>query len=507
MNNTAFKTYASEHGGRVVVLFLLFLLALWQFYHAGFPAFAAVCLLPVLGILVFAAFNHSMFLFWALIGINYVVQWHSISLPQGIPMSMYNEMIEILLLFMAILNVKESRFERAANPMLFAVLIWCAYCTLEVLNDTCGLGINVGNWYTSARMMAFQLLYAFLVFALYISKPKILVRYLFVWAGLSLFAAFWVWKQQHIGLTPSENAWLQTRGRSTHILQAGTLIRYFSVYSDAANFGIGIASTAVAFVIFGITSKIRKHKIFFLIVGAACTWAMFPSGTRTAIACLMAGFMTYIFLSKSIKIAIPTTIAFAFFAFILVFTNIGQGNQQIRRMRSAFDKNDASASVRSMNQQAMKKYLAEAPWGIGMHIGYQNAPANNKYTYMATVPPDSEYVFIWIHTGIIGIITFLICTAIMIIGACWVVLFRLRSPSLRGIGAGFCCAMIAQQLGGYGNQVLMQFPNCLIFYGGLSIVYILPFIENEWIEYEKEQLAKQEERKRLKLEKKRASRV
>ena len=95
----------------------------------------------------------------------------------------------------------------------------------------------------------------------------------------------------------------------------------------------------------------------------------------------------------------------------------------------------------------------------------------------------------------------------MIGGACWIVLFILKSPSLRGIGAGLCCAMISQQLGGYGNQVLMQFPNCLTFYGGLALVYILPHIESEWIEYEKEQLAIQEEKKRLKLEKKRASRV
>ena len=155
----------------------------------------------------------------------------------------------------------------------------------------------------------------------------------------------------------------------------------------------------------------------------------------------------------------------------------------------------------------MKKYLAEAPWGIGMAVGYRNVPANNKYTFMATVAPDSEYVFIWIHTGIIGITIFLICTAIMIAGACWIVLFRIKSPSLRGIGAGLCCAMIAQQLGGYGNQVLMQFPNCLTFYGGLTIVYILPFIEKDWIEYENEQLAKRAEKKRLKLEKKRAERV
>ena len=507
MANTAFKTYAKDNGGRVVVLFLLFLLALYEFYSAGFTAFAIVCLLPVLGLLVAGTFSHGMFLFWVLIGINYIIQWHSLTLPQGIPMSLYNEMIEILLLFMAILNVKDTKFERTANPMLVALLAWCGFCTLEVLNDTCNIGIDVGSWYTSARMIAFQLLYAFLVFSIYISKPKILIRYIFVWGALALFASFWVWKQQYIGLTSSENAWLQTRGRSTHILQAGTLIRYFSIYSDAANFGIGIASTAVAFLIFAITSKIKRHKIFFLIVGAACTWAIFPSGTRTAIACLMAGFAAYIFLSKSFKIAIPVTILFALFLFILAFTDIGQGNQQIRRMRSAFDKNDASAGVRANNQKAMKKYLAEAPWGIGMHIGYQNAPANNKYTYMATVPPDSEYVFIWIHTGIIGITTFLICTAIMIIGACWIVLFRLRSPSLRGIGAGFCCAMVSQQLGGYGNQVLMQFPNCLTFYGGLAIVYILPYLENDWVAYEAEQLARQEEKKRLKLEKKRAATV
>ena len=95
----------------------------------------------------------------------------------------------------------------------------------------------------------------------------------------------------------------------------------------------------------------------------------------------------------------------------------------------------------------------------------------------------------------------------MLGGACWTVIFRINSPSLRGIGSGLCCSFVSIQLGGYANQVLMQFPNCLRFYGGLSIVYVLPYIENEWIEYEKEQLAIQEEKKRLKLEKKRASRV
>ncbi len=505
MNRISFSTYAKENGGRVSLLFLLFLLAIYEFVFAGFNMFAIICVMPVLVFVTLVLFEYRMLAFWSLIVINYLVQakWLSLPLPTSVP----NELLQLLLLAFAIIDTHHSYFERTLNLMYFAVSIWCGFCTLEVLNDTCDIGIDVGAWYTVARMIGYQLMYITLVFCLYITSPKILVRYLYIWGALAFFAVFWVWKQQHIGFTDSENVFLQGRGHSTHVLAGGSLIRYFSIYSDAANFGIGIASTAVAFIIFGITAKVRKYKIFFLVVGIGCAWAMFISGTRTAMACFMAGMMMYIFLSKSLKIAIPFTIIFALFVFILAFTTIGQGNQQIRRMRTVFDKNDASAAQRTVNQTAMKKYMAEAPWGIGMGVGYGNAPANNKYTFMATVPPDSEFVFIWIHTGVIGISVFLFCMGLMLFGGCRIVFFVLKSPSLRGIGAGCCCAFGSQLLGGYGNQVLLQFPNCLVFYGGLAIVYILPYIEKDWMVHEEEQLAIEAEKKRLKQEKKKAARV
>ena len=503
--NHVLKTFTKENGGRVSLLLLLFLLAIYEFISAGFPAFAVICISPLLVLFVLASFRYRMFVFWLLISINYFIQLKDLSLP--IPMSLPNELFEIILIVLAIIDVKNAHFERLGNMMFFALILWCGFCTLQVLNNTCNLGINVGSWYTGARMVAFQLMYAFIVFTLYIDKPKILITYLCVWGAFALFAVFWVWKQQNIGLTQAENIWLNTRGSSTHILNGGTLIRYFSIYSDAANFGIGIASTAVAFIIFGITAKIKKYKYFFLLIGFACAWGMFPSGTRTAIACFIAGMGAYIFVSKSVKIAIPFSIAFGLFVFILAFTSIGNSNQSIRRMRTAFDKNDASKGAREVNQEAIKKYMKDAPWGIGLGMAVENVPANNKFQKMAKVPPDSEYVFIWIRTGVVGITLFLITTAIMFICACWIVMFTLKNSSLRGIGAGLCCAFISQQLGGYGNQVLMQFPNGLVFYGGLSIVFVLPWIEKEWIDFENKLLVKQEEKKRLKLEKKKASRV
>ena len=501
--------YTHENGGRVLLLFLLFLLAIYQFINAGFPAFAIVCLSPLLILAVYVIFRWRMAAFWALIVINYIVQFKESPLPSAIPMSMWNEMIEIILLAIAIIDTRQTpHFGRCANLMLFALVIWCGFCTLQILNDTCDIGIDIGAWYTGARLMAFQILYAFVIFSIYIKSPEVLLKYLRLWALLSLFSVFWTYKQKFIGLTPKESAWLYYGpGTLTHLLQAGTLIRYWSTFSDAASYGINAASSSVVFIIIAITSRITWERFFFAATSILVIWGMFQSGTRTAIFCLGVGLFLYIFLSKSIKIAVPFSFLFGLFACFLIFTDIGNSNQQIRRMRSAFNKNDASANVRDINKAAIAKYVKDAPWGLGIGSTQKNIPANNKYRKLSDIPPDSEYVYIWVHTGVIGITLFVITTAIMFLGACWVTMFRLKSTSLMGIGAGLCGAFIAVQLGGYANQVLMQFPNCVTFYGGLAIVYILPYIEPEWIKFEEQRLAKQTERKRLRLEKKQASRV
>ena len=498
--------YSRENGGRVLLLFLLFFLAMYEFVTAGFPAFAIICILPFIVLFGYLTFKYRMFAFWTLIIINYFIVFKV--LPISIPLSLPNEMLQMLLLGIAIIDARQTpHFERSVNIMLLALIIWCTYCTIEVLNDTCGLGINIAAWYTGARLMAFQILYIFIVFSIYISSPEILMKYLKLWAFLSLFSAIWTWKQQHIGFTAAEASFINGKGAATHVIQGGTLIRYWSTFSDAASYGCNAAGAAIAFLIFGITSKIKKYKWFFILIALMVVKSMFASGTRTAIFCMVGGFAVYIVLSRSFKIAIPAMIIGGLFLFILAFTKIGHGNQQIRRMRSAFDKSDASSKTRDINQETMRKYMKDAPWGIGIGMMSNNVPANNKYNLMASIPTDSEYVFIWLRTGKIGITTFILTMLMMLGGACYVVMFRLKSPSLIGIGGGLCSGFVAIQLGGYANQVLMQFPNCLIFYGGLSIVYILPYLEPAWVEYEKKKLAIQEEKKRLKLEKKLAKRV
>lgn len=504
---SAFKTYTHEHGGRVVLLFLLFLLAIYNLATFGFNSFAIVCAIPLIVLLVYVAFKWPYLVFWSLIIVNYFLHLFSFNqwLPESIPMSSYNELFEIALIAIALIDIrKDYPWGRSQNPMAFAILLWFLLCALEVFNDTCSLGINVGAWFTGFRLMAFQLVYFLLIFSLYINSPEVLTKYLKIWAFLTLFSVYWTFKQKYIGLNPYEHARVYAWG-STHFVNG--IIRYWSTFSDAANYGCNAAATSVAFLLIGLTSKFNKERIFYIIVGSLALWGMFQSGTRTAIGCFFVGLMVYVLLSKSVKTAVPI-ILFGIISFcLLAFTNIGQGNDQIRRMRSALNKEDASANARDINKATMAKYLKDAPWGIGIAIRSGDVPANNKFVVLSYIPPDSEYVYMWIHTGIIGVSVFAFSMFLMFIGGCWVVLFKLKNKSLIGIGAGICCAFAAMQLGGYLNQVLFQYPNGLIFFGGLAIVYVLPYLEKDWEIYERVRLAKEEEKKRLKREKKLASRV
>ena len=504
LSSNRLSEYTHENGGRVLLLFLLFALAIFEFIHAGYNAFAVVCLSPLAILFCYVAFKWRMVVFWALIVVNWFIMNRNFDTP--FPKSLADEMLELILIAIALIDIrKESYFGRAWNFMLLAIMIWFGMCALEIFNDT--IGINIAAWFTGIRLLALHLVWILLVFSLYITNPQTLIKYLRLWAILSLFSAFWTWKMINYGLTESESSWLYNSGYRTHLLNAGTLIRYWSTFNDAATYGCNASASAVAFLIFGITSKLKFDKIFFLLTAAAVTWGMFQSGTRTAMITFIAGFIVYLFLARSIRILVPSAIIGVFFLFILVFTNIGQGNQQIRRMRSAFNKEDASANARDINKATIAKYIRYAPWGIGIGLNNEDVPARSYFKSMTSVPPDSEYVFIWVRTGPIGVTVFTCCMVMILLGGCIIVLFRLKSPSLIGIGGGLCAAFVSIHLGGYANQILYLYPNGLTFFGAMAIVYVLPYIEPEWIKYEEKRLAKEAERKRLRLEKKLALRV
>ena len=75
-----------------------------------------------------------------------------------------------------------------------------------------------------------------------------------------LFLHFWTWKQKIlVGLLQKCIGFVQDHARQ-HIVNGGTLIRYFGTFSDAANFGIHMACASVSFFIIALP-KIKKGQI------------------------------------------------------------------------------------------------------------------------------------------------------------------------------------------------------------------------------------------------------
>ena len=247
-------------------------------------------------------------------------------------------------------------------------------------------------------------------------------------------------------------------------------LRIFSFLSDAGQFGANQAYSGVVAIIVSMVETNKRKKIFFLIVGILGLYGMLLSGTRGSISIPLAGFGLYFVLKKNKVVMLS-----GFFLLVLVFvffkyTLIGQDNQQIRRMRSAFDPNDASLQVRLENQKKLKVYLASRPMGGG--IGHAGVKAQ-KYlpnAFLSNVATDSWYVLIWAEQGIIGLSLHLFILFYVLVKASYLIMFRIRDPIVKMKMAALASGMFGVMVASYGNAVLGTMPTGMLIYVSMALM-------------------------------------
>lgn len=136
--------------------------------------------------------------------------------------------------------------------------------------------------------------------------------------------------------------------------------------------------------------------------------------------------------------ALAVIMLYAFYA----FTEIGDGNALIRRMRTAFrPQEDTSFNVRIENQKLIAEYMRTHPWGAGLGKGVARVNVNSDGVVEDTIPPDAFYVDIWIQTGTIGLLIYISMCIAIIIYSCYIIMFRVRNPGLRNILTAFICGV------------------------------------------------------------------
>ncbi len=381
------------------------------------------------------------------------------------------------LIFTITLN-RDSSFsiKNAVNALTVCYLIWVIFILFQMLNPgTDSEGITRGF---RTLIVANSILYV--VLSLMSNTPKIMKTFLILWGILTTIAFLKLMYQKYVGWDVGEKIWLFNQDASrTHILHTG--IRYFSVFSDAGNFGPNMGAIFTIYSIACIFTNSKHLKIFFFIVAIMGLIGMFMSGTRSAIIVPFGGLILYCLLCKNIKIftsaAMIGILSFSF----LAFTNIGNDNGFIRRMRTVVrPTEDASFHVRQENKTLIANHLKDKPFGVGT---YQNIPyfwSNTDGTYTkGTLPPDSYFVDIWIQHGIVGLSIHIFMYACILIWGSYLTLFRIKNERLRQITAIFVGAVFGLLLNGYAGEGIGLAPTNLLIPALLAFVMNSPHIDKQ----------------------------
>ena len=366
-------------------------------------------------------------------------------------------------------------WKKAKSFVTILISIWVFYIFMQLLNPET---ISRVAWFYSMRGLAlYQWLSIPLIFMLF-NSPKDLENFFVIWGILSILGTLKGLMQLFIGVDPFEQRWLDGGGSTTHILFGK--LRIFSFYSDAGQFG---ASQALSFVVFGILALYVKDKIatklFYITVSILGLYGMFISGTRGAISVPGMGGLILLILNKNkTTLIIGSIIALAAYIFF-AHTYIGQGNYQIRRMRTAFDGNDASLQVRLNNQRKLVGYLASRPFGGGVGATGNWGKRFTPNTFLANTATDSWYVTIWADTGVVGLVYYSIMILSILFVGMYNILFKLKNRDFRIKIMALTCGMAGILVASYGNGVFSQMPTGIIMYITIAYMVKAPLIEKQ----------------------------
>jgi len=403
--------------------------------------------------------------FFAIGAIRYVS-----SLPLGLTV----DFALILAIVSAIFHTNiKTDFKKLKNSLILVSLIWMGYNIAEIVNPEAR---SMAAWFYAVRGTALYLILTVPLTLLYANSIKDLDRFIKFIMLFSLLASFWGLRQYYIGLDGAENSWLDSGPRSTHVLFGN--LRVFSFFSDAGQFGAGIAQAGLMAAILALGPFQMRTKLIYTALSLLFFYLMILSGTRGALIVPVGGALAYLFASKNFKIMLGGLVVLGLIFSFLKYTTIAQDNYQVRRMRSALDPEDASLNVRRENQKKFKSYLQNRPFGGGIGTSGSWGQRFSPGTFLAETPNDSWYVKIWAEMGIVGLslhLTILIFIALMALLKIWNVKDEGLKQKLLALFAGYIGIVLAS----YGNPILGQMPTGIVIYMSWAYLYLAPDLDKE----------------------------
>lgn len=376
----------------------------------------------------------------------------------------------LMLTWLGVLFYQSNRFRwrQLHNGLVWFNIIWFGFTIMELANPS---HPNFQGWLQEMRSATlYPLLTTPLIFFLF-NRRRDAITFLHIVIGLSVLGTFYGIKQLYVGVDEAEHAWLEAGAKVTHILFGK--LRVFSYYTEAAQFGASQAQFAVMCIILAIGPHGMMRKVLYGIAGALVFYGMLISGTRGAMGGLMGGGFMFLALSKQTKILILGSIIGMCFIGVLKYTKIGNDNDQIRRMRTSMDPNDASLQVRLINQKKFAEALSTQPFGTGVGTIGMWGVTFNRHIPTSMIPPDSMYVKQWVMYGIVGFIGWF-GFMLFLMGRSVAIVWKTRDPALRNLTMSLCCGVFGSLVCSYGNEVMNLPPSSFISYFSFALIWLSP---------------------------------
>ena len=248
-------------------IYLLLIAGLYFIYSMLFkvqpPMLIALGVLPIAACLLILLLVHTTKGFYALYSIQFLLVMGGMIME--IKMGVTTLILTLFIFTLVIIrNIYEHvSWQKSCNGMLVLYSIWGVFCILQIVNPN-----NVQEAWNIAitHYLVYPVICAILV-PLAIKDTKGIEWLLIIWSIFIIIASGKGYWQKTYGFNDKELYFLYVLGQAkTHIIWSG--IRYFSCFSDAANFGVHMAMAIPVFGIslFYVKSYWMKLYFFFIVL-------------------------------------------------------------------------------------------------------------------------------------------------------------------------------------------------------------------------------------------------
>lgn len=368
--------------------------------------------------------------------------------------------------------IKEKDFSFAKNPISIFIAAWIYYNLSQVLNPWAASKVA---WVYTVRTVALMLALYFIACYAFSSYKRITTTVKVI-IGLAFISALYSLKQEYIGFSDAEMAWLHSDEERFMLIFQWNRMRVFSFFSDPTTFGILMGYMSVfTFLLASGPFKIWQ-RLSLVLAGFCMLLGMAYAGSRTPFVMIPLGVIFYLVMTFKKETVL---VGLFFFSVGGLFVMKSTGNAVVFRIQSAFKgESSDTMDVRMKNQALVQPFIQSHPIGSGLgstgYWGKRFTPGS----WLASFAHDSLYVRLAVETGWIGLLIYLGLLFTSMRMAIYYY-FRVNSPKIKLMYLGFAMNVFLLAVASYPQEAITLLPTSVIFYVMLAmIVRLKDFDEN-----------------------------